>query len=178
MHWCVTKPRAQAHPHPQSCVIFAPWQGPHRVRECGWLLSRHASLPVRSTCRRLAHPLCCLSERPHCVGSECAARVCLLSMFALTPVLVAVVCTLIVWIYKNADRGVERRKGELKARSEPRPWVDEDLRDSTDLHQVEEGKDTGALCISVTCAWTAGPVGSKKHCRPVSSSTAAAQTRS
>ncbi|KAM5326432.1 iodotyrosine deiodinase 1 isoform 2-T2 [Glossophaga mutica] len=62
-------------------------------------------------------------------------------MFALTPVLVAIVCTLIAWIYKNADRSIERRKGELKARCESRPWVDEDLRDSTALHQVEEDAD-------------------------------------
>ncbi|XP_045699403.1 iodotyrosine deiodinase 1 [Phyllostomus hastatus] len=62
-------------------------------------------------------------------------------MFAPTPVLVAVVCILIVWIYKNADRSVERRNGELKARSKPRPWVDEDLKDSTELHQVEEDAD-------------------------------------
>ncbi|KAF6114293.1 iodotyrosine deiodinase [Phyllostomus discolor] len=64
-------------------------------------------------------------------------------MFSLTPVLVAVVCILIVWIYKSADGSVERRTGELKARSEPRPWVDEDLKDSTDLHQVEEDADEG-----------------------------------
>ncbi|ELK38217.1 Iodotyrosine dehalogenase 1, partial [Myotis davidii] len=61
------------------------------------------------------------------------------SMFSLTPVLIAVVCVLIVWIFKNADRGVERRKGEARAGSEARPWVDADLKDSTDLPQVEEG---------------------------------------
>ncbi|XP_036904821.1 iodotyrosine deiodinase 1 isoform X1 [Sturnira hondurensis] len=64
-----------------------------------------------------------------------------MSMFALTPVLVAVVCTLIVWLYKNADRGLQRRKGELNARTESRPRVDEDSRDSADLHQVEEDAD-------------------------------------
>lgn len=64
-----------------------------------------------------------------------------MSMFALTPVLVAIVCTLIVWLYKNAERGIKRRKGELKARTESHPWVDEDLRGSTDLHQVEEDAD-------------------------------------
>lgn len=64
-----------------------------------------------------------------------------MSMFALTPVLVAIVCTLIVWLYKNAETGIKRRKGELKARTESHPWVDEDLRDSTDLHQVEEDTD-------------------------------------
>lgn len=64
-------------------------------------------------------------------------------MLLLTPVLVALVCILIVWIFKNADRSVERRKGEPRARAEARPWVDEDLKDSTDLHQGEEGNDTG-----------------------------------
>lgn len=64
-------------------------------------------------------------------------------MFSLTPVLIAVVCVLIVWIFKNADRSVERRKGEVRAGSEARPWVDEDLKDSTDLQQVEEGKAVG-----------------------------------
>lgn len=64
-------------------------------------------------------------------------------MFALTPVLVAVVCVLIVWIFKNADGSFERRRGEARARPGARPWVDEDLKDSTDLHQEEEGKDMG-----------------------------------
>lgn len=65
-------------------------------------------------------------------------------MFLLTPVLVAVVCILIVWIFKNADGSKEKRKEESRARAEARPWVDEDLKDSTDLHQAEEGKDTGS----------------------------------
>ncbi|KAM7136951.1 iodotyrosine deiodinase 1 [Molossus nigricans] len=62
-------------------------------------------------------------------------------MFALTPVLVAVVCVLIVWIFKHADGSMERRKGEARVRPEARPWVDEDLKDSTDLHQEEEDAD-------------------------------------
>ncbi|KAM6185716.1 iodotyrosine deiodinase 1 [Rhynchocyon petersi] len=57
-------------------------------------------------------------------------------MFSLTPVLVAVVCILIVWIYKNA--AIEKRKGKPQARADPRLWVDEVLRDSTDFHQEEE----------------------------------------
>lgn len=67
----------------------------------------------------------------------------LITMFFLTPVLVAVVCILIVWIFKNADRSIKRRNGEPRARAEARPWVDEDLTDSSELQQVEEGKDTG-----------------------------------
>ncbi|XP_036270843.1 iodotyrosine deiodinase 1 isoform X1 [Pipistrellus kuhlii] len=62
-------------------------------------------------------------------------------MFSLTPVLIAVVCVLIVWIFKNADRSMERRKAEARAGSQARPWVDEDLKDSTDLQQVEEDAD-------------------------------------
>lgn len=65
-----------------------------------------------------------------------------MTMFFLTPVLVAVACILIVWIFKNADGSIKKRKGEATARAEAHPWVDEDLKDSTDLHQVEEGKDT------------------------------------
>lgn len=99
-------------------------------------------------------------------------------MFALTPVLVVIVCTLIVWIYKNADRSIERRKGEQRARPESHPWVDEDLTDSTDLHQVEEGKDPGTFCISVMCAWMVGAEEGKEHCRSVSSSPSSAQTNS
>ncbi|XP_042796006.1 iodotyrosine deiodinase 1 [Panthera leo] len=59
-------------------------------------------------------------------------------MFFLTPVLVAVVCILIVWIFKNGDGSSKRRKREPRARAEVRPWVDEDLKDNTDLHQGEE----------------------------------------
>ncbi|XP_049621377.1 iodotyrosine deiodinase 1 [Suncus etruscus] len=62
-------------------------------------------------------------------------------MFFLTPVLVAVVCILIVWIFKNANGSKEKMKEESRARTEARPWVDEDLKDSTDLHQAEEDAD-------------------------------------
>ncbi|XP_007196948.2 iodotyrosine deiodinase 1 [Balaenoptera acutorostrata] len=62
-------------------------------------------------------------------------------MFLLTSVLVAVVCLLMVWIFKSADGGIQRRKGEPRARAEARPWVDEDLKDSTEVHQVEEDAD-------------------------------------
>ncbi|KAM5229337.1 iodotyrosine deiodinase 1 [Ctenodactylus gundi] len=59
-------------------------------------------------------------------------------MFFLTPVLVAVVCILIVWIFKNADRRLEKKEGDPGAR----PWVDEDLKDGTDLCQGEGDTDT------------------------------------
>ncbi|XP_012386510.2 iodotyrosine deiodinase 1 [Dasypus novemcinctus] len=57
-------------------------------------------------------------------------------MLALTPVLAAVVCILVVWIFKIPGRSSERRKGEPRA--QPRPWVDEDLKDSSDLPPEEE----------------------------------------
>ncbi|XP_021567856.1 iodotyrosine deiodinase 1 isoform X2 [Carlito syrichta] len=62
-------------------------------------------------------------------------------MLFLTPVLVAVLCVVIVWIFKNADRSTERKKEEPRVRAEVHPWVDEDLKDSTDLHQAEEDTD-------------------------------------
>lgn len=65
-----------------------------------------------------------------------------MTMFLLTPVLAAVVCILIVWLFKNAGRSIERRKGEPTGRAEARPWMHEDFKDSTDLCQVEEGKGT------------------------------------
>ncbi|XP_037376913.1 iodotyrosine deiodinase 1 [Talpa occidentalis] len=62
-------------------------------------------------------------------------------MFFLTPALVAVVCILIVWIFKNADGSIEKRKELARKRAEARPWVDEDLKDNTDLQQAEEVAD-------------------------------------
>ena len=58
-------------------------------------------------------------------------------MFLLTPVLVAVVCILVVWVFKNADRNLEKKKEEAQVQ----PWVDEDLKDSTEDLQVEEGNN-------------------------------------
>ncbi|XP_028620203.1 iodotyrosine deiodinase 1 [Grammomys surdaster] len=55
-------------------------------------------------------------------------------MFLLTPVLVAVVCILVVWIFKNADRSLGGKEEEVQAQ----PWVDEDLKDSSEHLQVEE----------------------------------------
>ncbi|XP_069867005.1 iodotyrosine deiodinase 1 [Dipodomys merriami] len=59
------------------------------------------------------------------------------TMSFLTPVLVAVVCILIVWIYKSADRRLQRKK----ERTPTPPWVDEDLKDTTDHQQAEEDAD-------------------------------------
>nr|XP_011751898.1 iodotyrosine deiodinase 1 isoform X1 [Macaca nemestrina] len=62
-------------------------------------------------------------------------------MFFVTPILVAILCILVVWIFKNADRHMEKKKGEPRAIAEARPWVDEDLKDSSDLYQAEEDAD-------------------------------------
>ncbi|KAM4865798.1 iodotyrosine deiodinase 1 [Thomomys bottae] len=56
------------------------------------------------------------------------------NMSLLTSVLVAVVCILIVWIYKTSDRRLERKKEETQIP----PWVQEDLKETTDPRQVEE----------------------------------------
>lgn len=48
--------------------------------------------------------------------------------------MVAVVCILVVWVFKNADRNLEKKKEEAQVQ----PWVDEDLKDSTEDLQVEE----------------------------------------
>lgn len=76
-------------------------------------------------------------------------RVRLQTMFLLTPVLVAVVCILIVWVFKNADRNLESKKQDAQAC----PWADEDLKDSRELLQVEEGnnplQDPASPCVSL-----------------------------
>lgn len=64
-------------------------------------------------------------------------------MFLLTPVLVAVVCILVVWVFKNADRSLGKKEEVAQAQ----PWVDEDLKDSTEHLQVEEGNN---------CLWRPG----------------------
>ncbi|XP_077005359.1 iodotyrosine deiodinase 1 [Tamandua tetradactyla] len=62
-------------------------------------------------------------------------------MLCLTPILVAVICILVGWIFKNADNSRERRKGEPGAGAQSRPWVDEDLKDDTSLHHQGEDAD-------------------------------------
>ncbi|KAG8510709.1 Iodotyrosine deiodinase 1 [Galemys pyrenaicus] len=62
-------------------------------------------------------------------------------MYLLTPVLVAVVCILIVWMFRNADGSLEKRKELARSSAEARPWVDEDLTDGTDLQRAEEDAD-------------------------------------
>ncbi|XP_038252212.1 iodotyrosine deiodinase 1 [Dermochelys coriacea] len=56
---------------------------------------------------------------------------------SLTPVFIAIICVLIGIILKSSKKG----KSETKNKSESHPWVDDDLRDSTDLHVEEEDAD-------------------------------------
>ncbi|XP_016004615.2 iodotyrosine deiodinase 1 isoform X1 [Rousettus aegyptiacus] len=64
-------------------------------------------------------------------------------MFFLIPVLGAIVCILIVPIFRNVAGRIKRRKKEPRAQAEARPCVHAHLEDSTGLHQEEE--DTDAL---------------------------------
>lgn len=118
-------------------MIFAPLQSPPRVREFTRSLPQpHTSLFLLPIPQHFSFRLGLFKYRVGSVGT-------VQTMFFLTPLLVAVVCILIAWIFKNADGNMERRKGETRGRAQARPWVDEDLKDSSDLHPVEEGKDTG-----------------------------------
>ncbi|XP_053879182.1 iodotyrosine deiodinase 1 isoform X3 [Malaclemys terrapin pileata] len=58
---------------------------------------------------------------------------------SLTPVFIAIICVLIGIILKSNRKSSKKGKSETKNKSESRPWVDDDLRDSTDLHVEEEG---------------------------------------
>lgn len=69
-------------------------------------------------------------------------------MFLLTPVLVAVVCILVVWVFKNADRSLEKKKA---GGAQAQPWVDEDLKDSTEHLQAEEGNEPPAAPRALPC---------------------------
>ncbi|XP_075780544.1 iodotyrosine deiodinase 1 isoform X2 [Pelodiscus sinensis] len=60
----------------------------------------------------------------------------------LTPVFVAIICVLIGIILKSNRKSSKKGKSETKSKSESRPWVDDDLRDSTDLHVDEEDADS------------------------------------
>ncbi|XP_009684119.1 iodotyrosine deiodinase 1 isoform X2 [Struthio camelus] len=54
---------------------------------------------------------------------------------SLTPIFIAIICVLIAAILKKNNGDTEKR--ETKSKPLSRPWVDEDLKDSTD-HQLEE----------------------------------------
>ncbi|XP_063773974.1 iodotyrosine deiodinase 1 [Pseudophryne corroboree] len=57
----------------------------------------------------------------------------------LSPFYVAIICLLIVIILQSKKKGKGGEKSEIESKAESRPWVDEDLQDSTDL--VVEGDE-------------------------------------
>ncbi|XP_032999876.1 iodotyrosine deiodinase 1 [Lacerta agilis] len=56
----------------------------------------------------------------------------------LTPVFVAIICVLIVIILKGSRKSSRKEQSNASHKTESRPWVDEDLKDSTDLPVEEE----------------------------------------
>ncbi|XP_044147599.1 iodotyrosine deiodinase 1 [Bufo gargarizans] len=59
-----------------------------------------------------------------------------------SPFFLAVICVLIIIILQSMKKtDAKKGKGENTARAESRPWVDEDLKDSTELLAEDEEKD-------------------------------------
>uniref|UniRef100_A0A6J0UU33 iodotyrosine deiodinase n=1 Tax=Pogona vitticeps TaxID=103695 RepID=A0A6J0UU33_9SAUR len=56
----------------------------------------------------------------------------------LTPVFMAIICVLIGIIVKGSRERTKKVQSKMNKKTEPRPWVDEDLKDSTELHVEEE----------------------------------------
>ncbi|CAI9542001.1 unnamed protein product [Staurois parvus] len=59
----------------------------------------------------------------------------------LSPVFIAIICLLIVIILQNKRGNEKVKKRKEKTDKESRPWVDEDLQDSTEVPADEDGKD-------------------------------------
>ncbi|XP_027713803.1 iodotyrosine deiodinase 1 [Vombatus ursinus] len=57
--------------------------------------------------------------------------------FFLTPVSIAFILVLLGWIFKS-ERPGKKTDDESKTKPEYHPWVDEDLKDSTENHQTED----------------------------------------
>ncbi|XP_075452675.1 iodotyrosine deiodinase 1 isoform X2 [Ascaphus truei] len=66
-----------------------------------------------------------------------------MAIFSLfTPVFVAIICVLVVVILKSRRRSSENVEESVKKnKAESRPWVDEDLQDSTNLPLEDEEQD-------------------------------------
>ncbi|XP_069464226.1 iodotyrosine deiodinase 1 isoform X2 [Ambystoma mexicanum] len=58
-----------------------------------------------------------------------------------TPVFVAIICILIVALLRSSRTPGKKEDSGQKVPQESRPWVDEDLQDSTDLHLEEEDEE-------------------------------------
>ncbi|XP_066467391.1 iodotyrosine deiodinase 1 [Tiliqua scincoides] len=61
---------------------------------------------------------------------------------SLTPVFIAIICVLIGLLLKSSKRNTKQEESKTHKKAASRPWVDEDLKDSTELH-VEEDDDGG-----------------------------------
>ncbi|XP_030051371.1 iodotyrosine deiodinase 1 [Microcaecilia unicolor] len=60
-----------------------------------------------------------------------------------TPVFVAIICILVVIILNSKRKSSKKQESKNNPKSESRPWVDEDLQDSTELQLGEEAEDDG-----------------------------------
>ncbi|KAJ8409648.1 hypothetical protein AAFF_G00217070 [Aldrovandia affinis] len=58
---------------------------------------------------------------------------------SLTPVFVAVLCAVVVFIHKSFQKKDRDSKTGSKSTAESRPWVDEDLKDDTEINSKDEG---------------------------------------
>nr|XP_056709252.1 iodotyrosine deiodinase 1 [Euleptes europaea] len=56
----------------------------------------------------------------------------------LTPVFIAIICVLIGIILKSSGKGTKKLESKPNQKAESRPWVDEDLKDRTDLPGEED----------------------------------------
>ncbi|KPP75043.1 iodotyrosine dehalogenase 1-like [Scleropages formosus] len=57
---------------------------------------------------------------------------------SLTPVFVAVLCVVVLYLFKNFSRSEGKGKTDAKSSVAARPWVDEDLQDNTEISPVED----------------------------------------
>ncbi|XP_042332508.1 LOW QUALITY PROTEIN: iodotyrosine deiodinase 1 [Sceloporus undulatus] len=62
----------------------------------------------------------------------------IMALSSLTPVFVAIICVLIGIIVKGNRTSNKKEPRKTSKKAESRPWVDDDLKDNTDLHPVEE----------------------------------------
>lgn len=60
---------------------------------------------------------------------------------SLTPVFVAIICVLIGLLLKSSKRNTKKEESKTCKKAVARPWVDEDLKDSTELHAEEDGRE-------------------------------------
>lgn len=66
---------------------------------------------------------------------------------SLTPVFVAVLCVVIAFVLRSFQKTKTTSKPDSKSTREARPWVDEDLKDDTEI----SSKDNGTPQRSLEC---------------------------